>query len=34
VKKLVEEGRTEMIPELADEYAKASWIKRLENFKR
>ncbi len=34
VKKLVEEGRTEMIPELKEEYAKQSWIKRLENFKK
>ena len=34
VKKLVEEGRTEMIPELKEEYAKASLIKTLETWKK
>jgi len=34
VKKLIEEGRNEIIPELYAQYCKSSWIKILENYKR
>jgi len=34
VKKLIEEGRSEIIPELYAQYSKSSWIKILENYKK